>query len=251
MEVRAPVGFQGGYCASDGGSTIYYTGGHSADMQFQDTVMAFTPDPVRHLEGSVTDSGMRMPSGRAGAAALWIDDSMYVFGGRSPKLIFHDVIRLDPETGDVRVFNVPMPEPRYHHCAAYDAGTDTVYIFGGRNGTSLLDSVDAFRFGVADEGGGAVNYTGGDGTDGDDGGNLTSAICIPGGSCVPAGGLSEACSLTEENALAAPGRFIQEKRTLPTPRERLTAVAIPGDGIYVFGGQETTSSTDDILLFTT
>jgi N-acetylneuraminic acid mutarotase len=57
-------------------------------------------------------------------------------------MIRNEVLRYDPEGGNVRIMDARLPEPKYHTSAVWTG--KKAYVFGGRNETAVVDEILEF-----------------------------------------------------------------------------------------------------------
>ena len=121
-------------------STMYVFGGH--DGSILNDVWAL--NLATNSWASVTTNG-GPPTGRYRTTAIYAaaTNSMYIFGGKPGAGYLNDVWALNLATNSwasVTTTGGP-PTARVGHTAIYDAATNTMYVFGGLDGSQLTNDV--------------------------------------------------------------------------------------------------------------
>lgn len=113
--------------------TIYLFGGHACGTCGpSDEILAHDL-----ATGTVSVVG-HLPSARAGAAAVYRWPYAYVFGGHGDAGPLADVVRFDPETGQVATMNATMPQPRWGAAVLPDG--ERLRLVGGLGPDGVLAS---------------------------------------------------------------------------------------------------------------
>jgi hypothetical protein len=189
-----------------------------------------------------------MPSGRIMSCAAYLDPYCYIFGGQDQTGILGDIVRFDPETGDVEVMAVSLPDVRMGS-SAVTVG-DSIYVIGGRNVMGHQNT--SYRF-TPDSGASAAGPGGGPGGTVEVAAQLQATgggrvAVYDGERIIMAGGCGENCasdSVYEYDPATGEDRLLDV--TLPRGVYWTTGVWT-GEGVLVFGGNDYQVSVDEVLF---
>lgn len=119
------------------GRRAYLFGGWTGSG-YLDEILFF--DPALQ---TLTAADARLPFGRNGVRAAWIDGAAYIFGGGFGFPPFSrftaQIVRYDPLSGRIRVMRATLPEPRFEFAVASDG--QYAYILGGKGYRGLTADI--------------------------------------------------------------------------------------------------------------
>lgn len=124
-------------------NTIYVFGGHGTSNLWD--IVAYEP-----IKNTVTTKTETLPTKRNLTSAVTyipinqsLNTSIYIFGGRDASTIYDQIVEYFPHVSSVTPKSAPeiLPRAIYATSAAYFPPNDKIYIFGGRDATTIYDDI--------------------------------------------------------------------------------------------------------------